>query len=179
MEEQQQQQGGNEEEDDEEDEDEDGDEEEEGVEGGTQFRDLLSGQQRSLSGIAGTMALLSDAGALVGKRKLSGRSNDARPDYRADDVAEGGGGPGKLPHVQLDYRDEEGRELTPKEAYRRISYAFHGQMPSKTTRDKRLKRMLREQALAKGGSVEAVTNSMQAQQRLQESKGQAFLHLGK
>ncbi len=180
---------GEEEEDEEEDEDEDdeaGEEEEEeggggGSGSGSGVLDLLSGQQRSLTGIAGTMALLSEAGALSGKRKLSGRANDVRPDYRAD---EGGGGAGAgagagLPHVQLDYCDEEGRELTPKEAYRRISYAFHGHVPSKTTRDKRLKRMLREQAKAKGGSVDAVNASMQAQQRLQESKGQAFLHLGK
>ena len=77
------------------------------------------------------------------------------------------------------YRDEQGRELTAKEAYRRISYAFHGQAPSKTTRDKRLKRQLREEKLAAGGAASAANTAVIAQQRALEAKGQAFLSLGK
>jgi hypothetical protein len=164
--------GGGEDEEDEEEDEEDEDEEE--GEGGD-FRDVLSGR-RSFTGVAGALSLLSEAGDISGKRKLSGRANDARPDTRADAREADAAG---LPHVQLDYRDEEGRELTPKEAYRRISYAFHGHMPSKTTREKRLKRMLKEQKMAQGGSVDAVNNSLHAQQRLLEGRGQAFLHLGK
>ena len=70
------------------------------------------------------------------------------------------------------------RQLTPKEAYRRISYAFHGHNPSKTTRDKRLKRMEREKSAAQGASAEAVLSHVEALRRATEAKGQAHVRLG-
>ena len=106
------------------------------------------------------------------KEQMAGRAKDARPDWDRE------GGADPAPHIKLDYRDESGRQLTPKEAYRRISYAFHGHNPSKTTRDKRLKRMQREQSAAQGGSAVAAMDSVEALKRVQEARGQAHVKLG-
>ena len=39
--------------------------------------------------------------------------------------------------IKLEYRDDQGRLLTPKEAFRQLSYRFHGIEPSKKTKEKR------------------------------------------
>ena len=41
--------------------------------------------------------------------------------------------------VKLEYRDEFGRKLTQKEAFRQICYRFHGYGPGKKAKEKRLK----------------------------------------
>lgn len=48
------------------------------------------------------------------------------------------------PDIKLEYRDEYGRLLTLKEAYRQLSYRFHGQKPGKKKQDKRLKKIQEE-----------------------------------
>jgi U4/U6.U5 tri-snRNP-associated protein 1 len=83
----------------------------------------------------------------------------------------------------LEYKDEAGRKLTDKEAYRQLSYKFHGRAPTKTVRDKRLKRTLREAAIAKGsaqaGGPTGVGGSLAGMRRVQEVTGSAHVTLGK
>ena len=43
--------------------------------------------------------------------------------------------------IKLEYRDDLGRLMTPKEAFRQLSYNFHGIKPSKKTREKRGRQM--------------------------------------
>ena len=43
--------------------------------------------------------------------------------------------------IKLEYRDDLGRLMTPKEAFRQLSYNFHGIKPSKKTREKRERQM--------------------------------------
>jgi hypothetical protein len=45
----------------------------------------------------------------------------------------------KVDGVKLEYRDEFGRKLTQKEAFRQICYRFHGYGPGKKAKEKRLK----------------------------------------
>jgi hypothetical protein len=142
--------------------DEDGGDDDEGDEGGA--------SSRGVGGIAAALAHFSHVGSLREREEFAGRDNDARPTADADDGAGG---------VRLEYRDELGRKLTPKEAYRRISYAFHGRDPSKTARDKRMKRMLREQALKGASSTDTPLGSLSAQSKAQEARGVAYLPLGK
>ena len=78
--------------------------------------------------------------------------------------------------MRIDYRDEAGRKLTQKEAYRRISYAFHGRDPSKTTQEKRLRRMVKEEAIAKKGGA-AVVNVAVATDRALAARGAAHITL--
>ena len=40
--------------------------------------------------------------------------------------------------IELEYRDEYGRVLTKQEAYRQLSYKFHGIKPGKKKQERRL-----------------------------------------
>jgi len=46
--------------------------------------------------------------------------------------------------IKLEYVDEFGRELTPKEAFRQLSYKFHGKGPGKAKQEKRLRKYIQE-----------------------------------
>lgn len=48
------------------------------------------------------------------------------------------------PTVNLEYVDDQGRQLTPKEAYKQLSYRFHGKGPGKAKTDKKLKKLAEE-----------------------------------
>lgn len=88
--------------------------------------------RRSLST---TLQLLSRFGNDDGRDELVvGRAKDAKPIGNLNK-------PGDL--VQLEYRDDHGRKLTTKEAYRQLKYQFRGDGPGPR------KQMLREQQLAK------------------------------
>ena len=132
--------------------------------------DAIMGGGRPIVGVAGALALFAQSGALSKKEEYAGRANDKR--LTTDEGDESG--------IKLDYRDELGRKLTPKEAYRRISYAFHGRDPSKSSRDKRMKRMLKEQALkTTTASTDTPLGILGAQQKAQEARGSAYLPLSK
>merc|ERR1719158_2552193 len=46
--------------------------------------------------------------------------------------------------IKLEYRDDFGRVQTPKEAFRAISWKFHGKMPGKKNLERRLLRLENE-----------------------------------
>lgn len=48
------------------------------------------------------------------------------------------------PKVHLSYKDEFGREMTPKEAFKQQCYGFHGQKPGKKKQEKRLRKIEEE-----------------------------------
>lgn len=48
------------------------------------------------------------------------------------------------PTFKLDYVDEKGRVMTPKESFRYLSHKFHGKGPGKNKIDKRMKKMEQE-----------------------------------
>lgn len=80
-------------------------------------------------GMAATLELLKSSGELNRSNDLAGRAKDSRS---IDPSREEGG-------VKIEYRDEFGRKLTQKEAFRQLSYKFHGYGPSKKKLEKRLK----------------------------------------
>ena len=80
-------------------------------------------------GMAATLELLKSSGELNRTNELAGRAKDSRI---IDPSREEGG-------VKIEYRDEFGRKLTQKEAFRQLSYKFHGYGPSKKKLEKRLK----------------------------------------
>jgi len=68
---------------------------------------------------------------------IVGRANDARPltdMNKPDDL------------VKLEYRDDHGRLLTQKEAYRQLKYQFRGEGPGAKKKEKRERQLQREQA---------------------------------
>ena len=74
-------------------------------------------------------ATLHYTGELGKSEELAGRAKDGRV---IDPSA-------KVDGVKLEYRDEFGRKLTQKEAFRQICYRFHGYGPGKKAKEKRLK----------------------------------------
>ena len=69
--------------------------------------------------MAATIALLANKGELVDSERKVGRANDR-------DV----GGIDKT-GIRLEHRDNFGRLLNPKEAFRQLSYKFHGKQPGR------------------------------------------------
>ena len=125
----------------------------------------LSEQSLAGSGMAGTLALLKETGDIdtATKERLVGRNKDQRaldPSSRDFDV-------------KLEYRDDQGNKLTQKEAYRQLSYKFHGTGAGLNAQAKRIKQLEKEtlQRSSKGG------NAMQSMLDAQASQGNAFVTL--
>lgn len=120
-------------------------------------------------GMAATLALLRNKGDLreSAQARLAGRQNDHRDE---DDTRVRDG-------VKLEYRDEFGRQMTKKEAFRHLSYKFHGQHPGKKKKDKRLKALKEEIIKDKALSGEGSTAAMKALEKRQKKSGQAFVFL--
>lgn len=48
------------------------------------------------------------------------------------------------PNIKLEYVDDDGRPLCPKEAFRYLSHKFHGKGPGKNKQEKRIKKAVQE-----------------------------------
>lgn len=79
--------------------------------------------------------------------------------------------------VKLDYRDEFGRLLTKKEAFRLLSYKFHGHAPGKKKKEKRLKQLKEELLAQKMVSGEGSTKMMKVLEKKQKHAKQAHVVL--
>ena len=55
---------------------------------------------------------------------------------------------GYKPEVKLEYVDDAGRTMTPKEAFRMLSHRFHGKGSGKRKTEKRMKKFEEDQVLA-------------------------------
>jgi U4/U6.U5 tri-snRNP-associated protein 1 len=113
----------------------------------------LAGEKALGSGLAGALAFLKERGELGRPVEWAGRTNDSRDSYFTaamggyKDVFTGGRNETQLAtdvEVALTKRDEFGRVLTPKEAFRQLCHRFHGIQPSKNTREKRAKQVAKE-----------------------------------
>ena len=81
--------------------------------------------------------------------------------------------------VKLEYRDEHGRLLTRKEAFRDLSYQFHGYGSGKRKQEKKLQQIAREQAEARIVSQQlnegTVHTTFGALKETQRATGKAFV----
>lgn len=79
--------------------------------------------------------------------------------------------------VKLEYRDDHGRLLTRKEAFRDLSYQFHGHGSGKRKTDKKLKQIAREQAEQRVASRVGTDDGgmLGALKKTQKSTGKAFV----
>ena len=127
---------------------------------------LLQPEPLVSRGMAAALALLKTSGDLQVKksRELAGRAKDARTfDPSADDLG-----------IKLEYRDEFGRKLTQKEAFRQLSYRFHGYGPGKKKQEKRLKEMqAQNRDFTSKSSVD--TGTMKSLTKTQEATGKAYV----
>lgn len=116
-------------------------------------------------GMAATLALLKGTKDLTRTEELSGRTKDARANV---DINTGEGR-----EIKLEYRDEQGRKLTTKEAYRQLCYNFHGYGPGKAKTEKRIK-AIEAKNKAATSSLEAV-GTLKSFTRAQEATGRAHI----
>ncbi|CAH0481571.1 unnamed protein product [Peronospora belbahrii] len=124
------------------------------------------------TGMGATLALLRKTGDLRQTRveRQAGRANDARDRSFENDLRIRNG-------VKLDYRDEFGRLLTKKEAFRMLSYKFHGQEPGKKKKEKRLKQLKEELEAQKLLSGEGSTKMMKVLEKKQKHTKEAHVVL--
>jgi U4/U6.U5 tri-snRNP-associated protein 1 len=131
-------------------------------------------------------------GKTAGKEELRGRAKDKRTyeDYEALDLQKvvkiGKNATDKdkefaSREIKLEYRDEHGRLLTRKEAYRNLCYQFHGHGSGHRNEERRLRQIAREQAEARVASAQvgddtgAPTGVMGALKATQKATGKAFV----
>jgi len=74
--------------------------------------------------------------------------------------------------IKLEYRDEHGRLLTRKEAYRNLCYQFHGHAQKTKNEEKKLKQIERERIEA---SLASRVQSLGALKKAQKATGKAFV----
>lgn len=81
------------------------------------------------------------------------------------------------PVVNLEYHDEFGNTLTPKEAFRQLSHKFHGKMPGKLKTEKRLKKLDEEKKLRQMSSTDTPLGTVSALQEKTRELGSAHVVL--
>jgi U4/U6.U5 tri-snRNP-associated protein 1 len=146
-------------------------------------------------GLSSFLGMLKKTGEIANNRKLAeelrGRAKDEKTydDYapldlkkvvKIDDSVASKGGPYDKDielanrEVKLEYRDEHGRLLTRKEAYRQLCYQFHGHGSSKKKQEKRLQQIERERAehSSQNAMDEGTLGALKATQK---ATGKAFV----
>lgn len=92
------------------------------------------------SGVAAFLQRLRTTGDLKERHAQHGRARDKR--FTDDEAEEKEVKKQDEPEIKLRYTDEQGNELTRKEAFRLLCHKFHGNGPGKNKTEKRLRRML-------------------------------------
>jgi U4/U6.U5 tri-snRNP-associated protein 1 len=142
-------------------------------------------------GISGVLAMLRHTGEIsgrnAGREELRGRAKDERTyeDYaplNLEEVVRIGKGATEKDRelasreIKLEYRDDYGRLLTRKEAYRQLCYQFHGHGSGAKNEERRLRQIEREQAEARIASKQASgAGSLGALKATQKATGKAFV----
>ncbi|KAH9624426.1 hypothetical protein KSS87_003445 [Heliosperma pusillum] len=123
-------------------------------------------------GLSGALKLLKDRGALKETTEWGGRNTDKKKSKLVgihDDE-----GPKE---IHLERRDEFGRVLTPKEAFRLISHKFHGKGPGKGKQEKRMKQYQDEQRLKQMTSSDVLPQSVERMREAQLQSKTPYLVL--
>ena len=143
-----------------------------------------TGVGRGLSGFLSLLKKTGEISTTAPKEEMRGRAKDERTyeDYAAIDLDKVVQTEGRHEkdvelanrEIKLEYRDDFGRLLTRKEAYRNMCYQFHGHGSRMKNQERRLKQIDRERAEAKvaSRSEEGVFGALKATQR---ATGKAFI----
>jgi U4/U6.U5 tri-snRNP-associated protein 1 len=141
--------------------------------------DYLKGARLN-RGAGSALLLLQQLGGLsAAPVQISGRKKDPKPQMDTDAGTSQIGPNGREIVAKLEYRDEDGRPLTAKESFRRLSYAFHGHKPSQKVRERRNRAAAREKRVLYSSSTDTPLGSLAALQRTQEATGQAHVVLSR
>ncbi len=142
-------------------------------------------------GLAGALSLLRATGDITGKHAgkedMCGRAKDERTyeDYEPLNLNEVVKIDTKSAtskdiefanrEVKLDYRDEHGRLLTRKEAWRHLCYQFHGYSSSYKNEEKRMKQLAQERAERAKQNEMLERGTLGALKATQKATGKAFI----
>jgi len=77
--------------------------------------------------------------------------------------------------VRLEYRDRHGRLLTRKQAFREMSYQFHGHGSGKRKQERRKHQIGRDQAMTRLGATQGTSGTFSALKATQEATGKAYV----
>lgn len=84
---------------------------------------------------------------------------------------------GYKPDVNIEYVDESGRKLTPKEAFRQLSHRFHGKGSGKMKTERRMKKLEDEALLKKMSSSDTPLGTVALLQEKQKSQKTPYIVL--
>ncbi|CAG4986771.1 unnamed protein product [Colias eurytheme] len=81
------------------------------------------------------------------------------------------------PNVKLEYADDDGRPLCPKEAFRYLSHKFHGKGPGKNKQEKRIKKQQQEGLMKKMSSTDTPLGTLHMLQQKQKETHSPYIVL--
>ncbi|CAH1262958.1 SART1 [Branchiostoma lanceolatum] len=81
------------------------------------------------------------------------------------------------PDVKIEYIDETGRLLNPKEAFRQLSHRFHGKGSGKMKTEKRQKKLQEQEMVKKMSSIDTPLNTLAKLQEKQKETSSPFVVL--
>ncbi|CAH0581080.1 unnamed protein product [Chrysodeixis includens] len=81
------------------------------------------------------------------------------------------------PNIKLEYVDDDGRPLCPKEAFRYLSHKFHGKGPGKNKQEKRIKKAVQEGLMKKMSSTDTPLGTLQMLQDKQRETQSPYIVL--
>ncbi|GAB6024338.1 hypothetical protein CHUAL_009507 [Chamberlinius hualienensis] len=84
---------------------------------------------------------------------------------------------GYRPDVKLEYIDDSGRMLCPKEAFRHLSHKFHGKGSGKNKTEKRMKKLQEETLMKQMSSTDTPLGTLSLLQQKQKQTQSAFVVL--
>ncbi|CAM8949357.1 unnamed protein product [Rhodiola kirilowii] len=117
-------------------------------------------------GLSGALKLLKERGSLKESVEWGGRNTDKKKSKLV-----GISDTNEAKEIRIERVDEFGRIMTPKEAFRQLSHAFHGKEPGKMKKEKRIKQAQEELKMKKMKNSDtpslSVERMREAQARLQ------------
>lgn len=125
-------------------------------------------------GLAAALALARRKGLMEGDRHLHGRANDKRTLKNNESF---GGRKMDTHEINLRYLNEDGDEMTPREAYRHLSHYVHGTFPSKNRVEKEMKKKKEEQRMLKMSSTDTPLNTARKAQEAMKKSGSAYIEV--
>lgn len=81
------------------------------------------------------------------------------------------------PQIKIEYKDEFGRVIGPKEQFKLMSHVFHGKEPGKNHKEKRLRKFKEEQRMKSMSAQDTPFRMMEAVRKQQEKSGTAHVVL--
>jgi len=133
------------------------------------IEELMGAEPLASNGVAATLKLLKSRGtSAISLESMTGRASDKKVEEVNEDKDT----------FRLDYLDERGRQMTPKEAFRRLSYRFHGKAPGKNKVEKRIKREDQDLRRKMMSTTDTPLGTLSAIQRTQQQSRLPYVIMG-